>query len=450
MTAMKKQYFGTDGIRGEVGQFPIVPEFMTRLGYAAGKALAKDAKAGQRCKVLIGKDTRISGYLLESALQAGFAAAGVDVTLCGPMPTPGVAYLTKALRLSAGVVISASHNPYQDNGIKFFSANGDKLDDEFELAIEAELAKPMGCVSAQELGKAFRLDDAAGRYIEFCKSTFPGDLNLKGLKLVVDCANGAAYHTAPHVFHELGAEVISIGVHPDGKNINDGCGATAPAALIAKVKAEKADLGIALDGDADRLQMVDPTGRLFNGDELLYVLAKDRLDRGQKIGGVVGTLMTNLAVENAIKDLNIGFERANVGDRYVLELLKQKGWIIGGEGSGHLLCLDQHSTGDGTIAALQVLAAMSQNKKSLAQLLEKVKIFPQVLLNVKFKPGYDWKSDEKLKQQITKVESDLKDIGRVLIRASGTEPLLRVMIETKDGDLAMSSAKSIADLVPVG
>ena len=447
---MKKQYFGTDGIRGEVGQFPIVPEFMTRLGYAAGKALAKDAKAGQRCKVLIGKDTRISGYLLESALQAGFAAAGVDVTLCGPMPTPGVAYLTKALRLSAGVVISASHNPYQDNGIKFFSANGDKLDDEFELAIEAELAKPMGCVSAQELGKAFRLDDAAGRYIEFCKSTFPGDLNLKGLKLVVDCANGAAYHTAPHVFHELGAEVISIGVHPDGKNINDGCGATAPAALIAKVKAEKADLGIALDGDADRLQMVDPTGRLFNGDELLYVLAKDRLDRGQKIGGVVGTLMTNLAVENAIKDLNIGFERANVGDRYVLELLKQKGWIIGGEGSGHLLCLDQHSTGDGTIAALQVLAAMSQNKKSLAQLLEKVKIFPQVLLNVKFKPGYDWKSDEKLKQQITKVESDLKDIGRVLIRASGTEPLLRVMIETKDGDLAMSSAKSIADLVPVG
>ena len=450
MTTMKKQYFGTDGIRGEVGQFPIVPEFMTRLGYAAGKVLAKDAKAGQRCKVLIGKDTRISGYLLESALQAGFAAAGVDVTLCGPMPTPGVAYLTKALRLSAGVVISASHNPYQDNGIKFFSANGDKLDDEFELAIEAELAKPMGCVSAQELGKAFRLDDAAGRYIEFCKSTFPGDLNLKGLKLVVDCANGAAYHTAPHVFHELGAEVISIGVHPDGKNINDGCGATAPAALIAKVKAEKADLGIALDGDADRLQMVDATGRLFNGDELLYVLAKDRLDRGQKIGGTVGTLMTNLAVENAIKDLNIGFERANVGDRYVLELLKQKGWIIGGEGSGHLLCLDQHSTGDGTIAALQVLAAMSQNKKSLAQLLEKVKIFPQVLLNVKFKPGYDWKSDEKLKQQITKVESDLKDIGRVLIRASGTEPLLRVMIETKDGDLAMSSAKSIADLVPVG
>ena len=448
MSPMKKQYFGTDGIRGEVGQFPIVPEFMTRLGYAAGKVLSKDAKAGQRCKVLIGKDTRISGYLLESALEAGFTAAGVDIMLCGPMPTPGVAYLTKALGLSAGVVISASHNPYQDNGIKFFSANGNKLDDEFELAIEAELEKPMGCVSAHELGKAFRLDDAAVRYIEFCKSTFPEDLNLKGLKLVVDCANGAAYHTAPHVFHDLGAEVISIGVSPDGKNINDGCGAIAPAALIAKVKEVNADLGIALDGDADRLQMVDGSGRLFNGDELLYVLAKDRLDRGQKLGGVIGTLMTNLAVENAIKEMGIGFERANVGDRYVLELLKQKGWIIGGEGSGHLLCLDQHSTGDGTIAALQVLAAMSHNKKSLAQLLETVKIFPQVLLNVKIKPSYDWKSDEKLKQQIAKVETDLKGIGRVLIRASGTEPLLRVMIETKNADVAMSAAKSIADLIP--
>ena len=317
---MKKQYFGTDGIRGEVGKFPIVPEFMTRLGYAAGKVLTKDAKPGERCKVLIGKDTRVSGYLLEAALEAGFAAAGVDVMLCGPIPTPGVAYLTKALRLSAGIVISASHNPYQDNGIKFFSENGDKLSDDLELAIESELDKPMGCVSSKELGKAFRLDDAAGRYIEFCKSTFPGDLNLKGLKLVVDCANGAAYHTAPHVFHELGAEVIAIGVNPDGRNINDGCGATAPGALIEKVKEVGADLGIALDGDADRLQMVDASGRLFNGDELLYVLAKDRLNRGQKLGGVVGTLMTNLAVENAIKALGIGFERANVGDRYVLEL----------------------------------------------------------------------------------------------------------------------------------
>jgi phosphoglucosamine mutase len=445
---MKKQYFGTDGIRGEVGQFPIVPEFMTRLGYAAGKVLTKNIKPGERSKVLIGKDTRISGYLLEAALEAGFAAAGVDIMLCGPMPTPGVAYLTKALRLSAGVVISASHNPYQDNGIKFFSANGDKLSDDFELAIEAELENPMGCVNSQELGKAFRLDDAAGRYIEFCKSTFPGDLNLKGMKLVIDCANGAAYHIAPFIFHELGAEVVSIGVSPDGRNINDGCGATAPEALIAKVKETNADLGIALDGDADRLQMVDATGRLFNGDELLYVLAKDRIDRGQKLGGVVGTLMTNLAVENAIKALGIGFERANVGDRYVLELLKQKGWLIGGEGSGHLLCLDQHSTGDGTIAALQVLAAMSLNKKSLSQLLEGVNIFPQVLLNIRFKSGYDWKSDQALAKQIAKVEAELRGIGRVLIRASGTEPLVRVMVETQNADVAMNAAKSIAELVP--
>uniref|UniRef100_B1XUN0 Phosphoglucosamine mutase n=1 Tax=Polynucleobacter necessarius subsp. necessarius (strain STIR1) TaxID=452638 RepID=B1XUN0_POLNS len=448
MSLMKKQYFGTDGIRGEVGQFPIVPEFMTRLGYATGKVLTRAVKPGERCKVLIGKDTRVSGYLLEASLEAGFAAAGVDVMLCGPIPTPGVAYLTKALRLSAGLVISASHNPYQDNGIKFFSANGDKLSDDFELAIEAELSSPMGCVSSKELGKAFRLDDAAGRYIEFCKSTFPGELNLKGLKLVVDCANGAAYHTAPHVFHELGAEVVAIGVSPDGRNINDGCGATAPATLIAKVKEEKADLGIVLDGDADRLQMVDASGRLFNGDELLYVLVKDRLDRGQQLGGAVGTLMTNLAVENAIRSLGIGFERANVGDRYVLELLKQNGWIIGGEGSGHLLCLDRHSTGDGTIAALQVLAAMSQNQKSLAQLLASVTVYPQVLLNVRFKLGYDWKLDESLKKQINKVEMDLKGIGRVLIRASGTEPLLRVMVETGNGDVAMCAAKSIADLIP--
>lgn len=445
---MKKQYFGTDGIRGEVGKFPIVPEFMTRLGYAAGKVLSRDANSGERFKVLIGKDTRVSGYLLEAALEAGFAAAGVDVMLCGPIPTPGVAYLTKALRLSAGIVISASHNPYQDNGIKFFSANGDKLSDDFEFAIEAELEKPMGCVNSKELGKAFRLDDAAGRYIEFCKSTFPANLNLKGLKLVVDCANGAAYNTAPHVFHELGAEVVSIGVNPDGRNINDGCGATAPAALIAKVKEVNADLGIALDGDADRLQMVDASGRLFNGDELLFVLAKDRLARGQKLGGVVGTLMTNLAVENAIKDLGIGFERANVGDRYVLELLKKKGWIIGGEGSGHLLCLDQHSTGDGTIAALQVLAAMSQNKKSLSKLLDAVNVLPQVLLNVRYKSGYNWKSDESLVKQIQLVEEELRDSGRVLIRTSGTEPLLRVMVETKDADVAMRTAKSIADLVP--
>jgi phosphoglucosamine mutase len=378
---MTKKYFGTDGIRGEVGVPPIVPEFMLRLGYAAGKVLIRHAKSNERQRVLIGKDTRVSGYLLEAALESGFSAAGVDVTLCGPMPTPGVAYLTKALRLSAGVVISASHNLYQDNGIKFFTAKGDKFSDAFELEIEQELENAMGCVSSDKLGKAFRLDDAAGRYIEFCKSTFPADLNLKGLKIVLDCANGAAYHTAPPVFHELGAEVIAIGVSPNGRNINDHCGATAPQALIAKVQEVSADIGIALDGDADRLQMVDSSGRLFNGDELLYVLAKDRIDRGQKIGGVVGTLMTNLAIENAIKSLGLGFERAKVGDRYVLELLQNKQWIIGGEGSGHLLCLDQHSTGDGTIAALQVLAAMQEKQKSLNDLLNGVRIFPQVLIN---------------------------------------------------------------------
>jgi phosphoglucosamine mutase len=326
MTVNKKKYFGTDGIRGEVGKAPIIPDFIMRLGYAAGTVLKQAAPAGERCTVLIGKDTRVSGYLLEAALEAGFSAAGVDVMLCGPMPTPGVAYLTKALRLSAGVVISASHNPYQDNGIKFFSPEGDKLSDASELAIEAALDQPLACVSSKYLGKAFRLDDATGRYIEFCKSTFPAALNLRGLKLVVDCANGAAYQSAPNVFHELGAEVISIGVEPNGRNINDGCGATAPAALVAKVKEHQADLGIALDGDADRLQMVDSTGRLFNGDELLYVLAKDQVEQGVQLGGVVGTLMTNAAIEHAIKALGLQFERANVGDRYVLEQLKKHQW----------------------------------------------------------------------------------------------------------------------------
>jgi len=447
---MKKHYFGTDGIRGEVGQFPIVPEFMMRLGYATGKVLSRGLKARETCKVLIGKDTRVSGYLLEASLQAGFTAAGVDVMLCGPLPTPGVAYLTKTLRLSAGVVISASHNPYQDNGIKFFSAKGLKLSDEIELAIEAELENSMGCVNSAHLGKVFRLEDAAGRYIEFCKSTFPGDLNLKGLKLVVDCANGAAYDVAPYVFHELGAEVISIGVSPDGRNINDRCGATAPEALIAKVKAVGADLGIALDGDADRLQMVDGTGRLFNGDELLYVLAKDRVDQGQVLGGVVGTLMTNLAVENAVKALGIGFERAKVGDRYVLELLQEKGWLIGGEGSGHLICLDRHSTGDGTIAALQVLAVMQQNNASLSHLLDAVTLFPQVLINIKFKPGFDWQSDPAVQAQIARVEQELQGAGRLLIRASGTEPVLRIMVELPDQEAAFKAARNIADLIPVG
>jgi phosphoglucosamine mutase len=444
---MTKKYFGTDGIRGEVGVPPIVPDFMLRLGYAAGKVLIRHAKSNERQRVLIGKDTRVSGYLLEAALESGFSAAGVDVTLCGPMPTPGVAYLTKALRLSAGVVISASHNLYQDNGIKFFTAKGDKFSDTFEREIEQELENTMGCVSSDKLGKAYRLDDAAGRYIEFCKSTFPAEHNLKGLKIVLDCANGAAYHTAPPVFHELGAEVIAIGVSPNGRNINDQCGATAPQALIAKVREVNADIGIALDGDADRLQMVDSSGRLFNGDELLYILAKDRIDRGQKIGGVVGTLMTNLAIENAIKNLGIGFERANVGDRYVLELLQAKQWIIGGEGSGHLLCLDQHSTGDGTIAALQVLAAVQEKQKTLNDLLNGVEIYPQVLINVKTKPDYNWQNDLKLKTAITNAEQSLLGKGRVLIRASGTEPVLRVMVEANEAGLAQQSAEAIAGQV---
>ena len=444
---MTKKYFGTDGIRGEVGVPPIVPDFMLRLGYAAGKVLIRHAKSNERQRVLIGKDTRVSGYLLEAALESGFSAAGVDVTLCGPMPTPGVAYLTKALRLSAGVVISASHNLYQDNGIKFFTAKGDKFSDSFELEIEQELENAMGCVSSDKLGKAYRLDDAAGRYIEFCKSTFPAEHNLKGLKIVLDCANGAAYHTAPPVFHELGAEVIAIGVSPNGRNINDQCGATAPHALISKVQEVSADIGIALDGDADRLQMADGSGRLFNGDELLYILAKDRIDRGQKIGGVVGTLMTNLAIENAIKNLGIGFERAKVGDRYVLELLQAKQWIIGGEGSGHLLCLDQHSTGDGTIAALQVLAAMQEKQKTLNDLLNGVEIYPQVLINIKTKPDYNWQNDLKLKTAITNAEKNLVGKGRVLIRVSGTEPVLRVMVEANEASLAQQSAEAIAGQV---
>jgi phosphoglucosamine mutase len=345
------------------------------------------------------------------------------------------------------VVISASHNLYQDNGIKFFTAKGDKFSDSFELEIEQELENAMGCVSSDKLGKAYRLDDAAGRYIEFCKSTFPAEHNLKGLKIVLDCANGAAYHTAPPVFHELGAEVIAIGVSPNGRNINDQCGATAPQALIAKVREVNADIGIALDGDADRLQMVDSSGRLFNGDELLYILAKDRIDRGQKIGGVVGTLMTNLAIENAIKNLGIGFERAKVGDRYVLELLQAKQWIIGGEGSGHLLCLDQHSTGDGTIAALQVLAAMQEKQKTLNDLLNGVEIYPQVLINVKTTPDYNWQNDLKLKTAITNAEQSLVGKGRVLIRASGTEPVLRVMVEANEANLAQQTAGAIAGQV---
>ena len=445
---MTRQYFGTDGIRGEVGKFPIVPDFVMRLGYAAGQVLAKNAPTHGKPTVLIGKDTRVSGYLLEAALEAGFSAAGVDVMLCGPMPTPAVAYLTRALRLSAGVVISASHNPYHDNGIKFFSANGDKLDDAIELQIEAALNESMNCVDSAHLGKAKRLDDAAGRYIEFCKSTFPTHLNLHGLKLVLDCAHGAAYHIAPHVFHELGAEVISIGVQPNGKNINDGVGATAPQALIDKVKQEKADLGIALDGDADRLQLVDATGRLFNGDELLYLIAKSRKDAGEKVDGVVGTLMTNMAVEKAIEAEGIRFARAKVGDRYVLEQLKEKNWLLGGEGSGHLICLDKHTTGDGIVAALQVLTAIKQSNQTLAQLLQKVTLFPQTLINVRYKQGYQWQSDAKMQSAITQAEQQLAGSGRVLIRASGTEPVLRVMVEAQDAQMAKEQAQKIASVIP--
>ena len=445
---MTRQYFGTDGIRGEVGKFPIVPDFVMRLGYAAGQVLAKNAPTHGKPTVLIGKDTRVSGYLLEAALEAGFSAAGVDVMLCGPMPTPGIAYLTRALRLSAGLVISASHNPYHDNGIKFFSANGDKLDDVIELQIEAALNESMNCVDSAHLGKAKRLDDAAGRYIEFCKSTFPTHLNLHGLKLVLDCAHGAAYHIAPHVFHELGAEVISIGVHPNGKNINDGVGATAPQALIDKVKQEKADLGIALDGDADRLQLVDATGRLFNGDELLYLIAKSRKDAGEKVDGVVGTLMTNMAVEKAIEAEGIHFARAKVGDRYVLEQLKEKNWLLGGEGSGHLICLDKHTTGDGIVAALQVLTAIKQSNQTLAQLLQKVTLFPQILINVRYKQGYQWQSDAKMQSAITQAEQQLAGSGRVLIRASGTEPVLRVMVEAQDAQMAKEQARKIASVIP--
>ena len=445
---MTRQYFGTDGIRGEVGKFPIVPDFVMRLGYAAGQVLAKSTTTHAKPTVLIGKDTRVSGYLLEAALEAGFSAAGVDVMLCGPMPTPAIAYLTRALRLSAGVVISASHNPYHDNGIKFFSANGDKLDDAIELQIESALNESMNCVDSAHLGKAKRLDDAAGRYIEFCKSTFPNHLNLHGLKLVVDCAHGAAYHIAPHVFHELGAEVISIGIQPNGKNINDGVGATAPKALIEKVKEEKADLGIALDGDADRLQLVDASGRLFNGDELLYLIAKSRKDAGEKVEGVVGTLMTNMAVEKAIEAEGILFTRAKVGDRYVLEQLKEKNWLLGGEGSGHLICLDKHTTGDGIVAALQVLTAMKQSNQTLAQLLQSVTLFPQTLINVRYKQGYNWSTDAKMQDAIKKAEQTLNGSGRVLIRVSGTEPVLRVMVEAKDASLAKSQAEEIASVIP--
>jgi phosphoglucosamine mutase len=441
---MSRTYFGTDGIRGTVGQAPITPDFMLRLGHAVGRVLRTQVP---RATVLIGKDTRISGYMIESSLEAGFASAGVDVLLTGPLPTPGVAYLTRALRLDLGVVISASHNPYADNGIKFFSAQGQKLPDDWEQKVEAMLQEPPHWVDSSQLGKARRIDDARGRYVEFCKSTFGNDLSLKGLKIVVDAAHGAAYQIAPDVFHELGAEVIGIGCSPDGMNINDGYGATAPEALVQAVRDQAADYGVALDGDADRLQLVDANGRLYNGDELLYVMVADRLAQGQRIAGAVGTLMTNMAVEVALKARDIEFVRAKVGDRYVLEELSSRGWLLGGEGSGHLLALDRHTTGDGIVSALQVLQAVKRSGQSLAQLLASVVLFPQVLINVRLKPGQDWKATPGLGEMQAQVERELGDNGRLLIRPSGTEPLVRVMVEARDVAQARSCAERLAVLL---
>ncbi len=441
---MSRKYFGTDGIRGTVGQAPITPDFMLRLGHAVGRVLRQSAK---RPTVLIGKDTRISGYMIESALEAGFASAGVNVLLTGPLPTPGVAYLTRALRQDLGVVISASHNPFADNGIKFFSAKGEKLPDAWELAVEAALEEAPQWVDSASLGRAKRLEDARGRYIEFCKNSFGSDLTLKGLKIVVDAAHGAAYHVAPDVFHELGAEVIAIGCKPDGFNINAGFGATAPGALVEAVKTHGADYGVALDGDADRLQLVDATGRLYNGDELLYVMVADRLSQGARVPGAVGTLMTNMAVELALRARDVEFVRAKVGDRYVLEELAARGWQLGGEGSGHLLALDKHTTGDGIVSALLVLQSVCRSGRSLAEQLQGVDLFPQTLINVRLQPGQDWKSSTGLAEAQAAVTAELGGRGRVLIRASGTEPLLRVMVEASDADLAQRCARRLADAV---
>ncbi len=438
---MSRKYFGTDGIRGTVGQSPITPDFVLRLAHAVGRVLKRSEA---RPTVLIGKDTRISGYMLESALESGFNSAGVDVVLLGPLPTPGVAYLTRTQRASLGVVISASHNPFEDNGIKFFSAQGTKLSDEWEQQVEAALEEAPAWVDSARLGKTRRLEDAAGRYIEFCKSCFANDLTLKGVKIVVDAAHGAAYHIAPKVFHELGAEVCAIGCQPDGLNINLDVGATHPEALIAAVKEHGADYGIALDGDADRLQLVDASGRLFNGDELLYLMVKERLDRGEAVAGAVGTLMTNMAVEVALRQLGVEFVRAKVGDRYVLEELDQRGWLLGGEGSGHLLALDRHSTGDGLISALQVLQACVRSGRSLAELLADVTLFPQTLINVRLHAGQDWQSNLAMSEQMRAVQAELGDSGRVLIRASGTEPLVRVMVEAREAAQARASAERIA------
>ncbi len=445
---MTRKYFGTDGVRGKVGQEPITPDLVMRLGYAAGKVLAGLPRKGmERPAVLIGKDTRVSGYMLESALEAGLSAAGVDVLLVGPMPTPAVAYLTRALRLSAGIVISGSHNPYDDNGIKFFSGNGFKLPDATESAIERALARPLKCMPSLRLGKARRLDDAAGRYIEFCKGAFPPQLHLRGMRIAVDCAHGAAYHIAPHVFHELGADVEAVGAEPDGFNINDRVGATSPQALQAAVKRHKADLGIALDGDGDRLVMVDSAGRLYDGDQLLYVIARHRRQKGELAGGVVGTQMTNLALEHALASLKIPFARARVGDRYVLEMLLRRHWQLGGENSGHIVCLDKHTTGDGIVSALQVLRALSETGVTLAKAAGAITLYPQVLVNVSTKKLRDPLSSPVVKRAVKQAEVELDGSGRVLLRPSGTEPVIRVMVEGRDGSEVRRWANHIAAAV---
>ncbi len=445
---MKRKYFGTDGVRGRVGADPITPDFVMRLGYAAGKVLARTTRdGGERPAVLIGKDTRVSGYMLESALEAGLAAAGVDVLLVGPMPTPAVAYLTRALRLSSGIVISASHNPYDDNGIKFFSGDGNKLPDSVETAIEAELSRPLACSNSAQLGKARRIDDAAGRYIEFCKSTFPQNLDLRGVRIVVDSAHGATYHIASHVFHELGAEVAAIGDQPDGFNINAECGATHPAALQAAVKQHSADLGIALDGDGDRLLMVDGQGAIYDGDQLLYIIACDRRRKRRLVGGVVGTQMTNLGLEHALGGLKIPFARAKVGDRYVLQLMQSRGWELGGENSGHIICLDRHTTGDGIVSALQVLAALRSRKTTLAAAVAGVTLYPQVLINVPTGRRIDIAADRAVKRAVTAATDTLGETGRVLLRPSGTEPVLRVMVEGKSLEIVQHWAETLADCV---
>ena len=444
--SIKKQYFGTDGIRGRVGEAPITPDFIMRLGYAAGRVLASKGIKGARPSVLIGKDTRISGYMLEAALEAGLSAAGVDVLLTGPMPTPAVAYLTRALRAQAGIVISASHNPYYDNGIKFFSAEGAKLPDDIEHAIEAELDKPMQVIDSAKLGKARRIDDAAGRYVEFCKSTFPNNMDLRGLKIVLDCAHGATYHVAPDVFHELGAEIICIGNSPDGLNINEQVGSTHPQALQKAVVENKADLGIAFDGDGDRVMMVDASGNMLDGDQLLYIIALGLYAKGKLKGGVAGTLMTNLALEHALQKHQIPFARANVGDRYVLELLNEKNWKLGGENSGHILTLDKHSSGDAIIAALQVLHALKQSGKTLAQMRAELVLYPQVLINVVTKCKLDLNMPQ-LQAAVKNAEAKLKNTGRVLLRASGTEPKIRVMVEGSEAKLVQKLAEDIAEVV---